>query len=178
LWLGAGLATAVVGAGNTAGPPPGYTGGFGEPTCRTCHAGPPLNEPGGALVVDGLDDGELEPGTTRRVTLTLTGDGMGRAGFEAAFRLSDGEPGAPAGTLRSLDERTRVIRDPSSGVEYVQQTETGSALVNGAGRWEFEWTAPDRPAAVALHVAANSADGDDSPLGDLVYTAELRLHVH
>lgn len=178
LWLAAGLAAAVVGAGNTAGPPPGYTGGFGEPTCESCHAGLPLNEPGGALVVGGLDDGELEPGATRRVTLTLTGDGMGRAGFQAAFRLDEGEPGAPAGTLRPIDERTRVIRDASSGVEYVQQSETGSALVNGAGRWEFEWTAPDRPASVALHVAANSADGDDSPLGDLIYTAELRLRVH
>jgi hypothetical protein len=176
LWLAAGLATAVAGAGNTEGPPPGYTGGFGEPTCRNCHADLPLNAPGGSLAVGGLD-GELAAGEARRVTLTLNGEGMERAGFQAAFRLAEGEPGAPAGRLRALDERTRVVRESSSGVEYVQQTETGSELVNGEGRWEFEWAAPESAATVALHVSANSANGDDSPLGDLVYTQGLRVRV-
>jgi hypothetical protein len=36
---------------------------------------------------------------------------------------------------------------------------------------------PGAPAVVALHVAANSANGDDSPLGDLICSEELRLRV-
>ncbi len=111
------------------------------------------------------------------MTLTLSGDGMGAAGFQAAFRLAEGLPGAPAGRVRSLDERTRVIREASSGVEYVEHSKPGSALLGGTGRWEFEWTAPTAPTVVVLHVAANSANGDDSPLGDLIYTRELRLRV-
>lgn len=176
LCLGAYFAVAVAGAGNTAGPPPGHTGGFGEPSCRDCHDDLPLNEPGGALAVGGLD-GELKAGAMRRVTLTLSGDGMGAAGFQAAFRLAEGQPGAPAGRLQSLDERTRVIRETSSGVEYIQHSERGSALREGVGRWEFDWTAPAAPTVVVMNVAANSANGDDSPLGDLIYTRELRLRV-
>src|SRR5690606_8758969 len=37
-------------------PPPAHTGGFGEPTCQQCHFDAPLNDPGGALYVEGLPE--------------------------------------------------------------------------------------------------------------------------
>ena len=40
--------------------------------------------------------------------------------------------------------------------------------------WSFVWIAPNARDVVMMHVAANSANGDNSPLGDLIYTAEAR----
>ena len=45
------------------GPPIAHTGGFGEPTCRVCHQGQPLNAAGGTLRVEGLP-GRYEAGRT------------------------------------------------------------------------------------------------------------------
>lgn len=157
------------------GPPPGHTGGFGEPTCQTCHFGLELNDPRAALEIAGIEEG-YEPGAAHRVTITVRGEGMGRAGFQAAFRALTGDrPGAAAGRVVALDEHARVIRDPDTGLAYVQHTEVGTELVDGVGQWVIEWVAPEDDVTVALHVAANSANGDDSPLDDLILTTFLEL---
>lgn len=160
---------------HVAGPPPAHTGGFGEPTCRVCHLGLPLNDPRGSLRLEGLD-GSYEPGAPHRVSLTVRGEGMGGAGFQAAFRvLQGGQPGSAAGRVAALDEHARVVADPATGVEYIQHTGAGTGLVNGVGQWVFEWVAPEGGVTVVLHVAANSANGDNSPLDDLILTRSLEL---
>jgi hypothetical protein len=165
----------LVGHPHLVGPPLGHTGGFGEPTCRICHLGLALNDPRGSIEVGGLE-GTFEPGGANRIRVTLRGEGMGRAGFQATFRLGEGsEAGSPAGRVVSLDEYTLVTRDPETGVEYIQHTEAGAALVDGLGRWVFDWIAPEGDEAVVLHITANSANGDDSPLEDLIYQASLEL---
>ncbi len=162
------------------GPPPGHTGGFGEPTCAACHIGAPLNEPGSTLEVLGLEDG-YRPGQRHPVTIRLESFDMRSAGFQASFRFEDGERrGTGAGGIRLLDDRVTVVRGEDGGTadggtEYVQHTRAGSGPTDDVAAWTFEWRAPETETPIVLHVAANSGSGDDSPLDDLVYTLEIVL---
>lgn len=152
------------------GPPLAHTGGFGEPTCHTCHNELELNGEGsGRLGLEGLPE-RYEPGKPYLLTVILASEGMERAGFEASFRFADSPPpGLQAGSLAAVDERADVSHLGLTPVYYVRQTQAGSdggAVVS----WSFTWTAPASGDPVAIHVAANSANGDNSPLGDFVLT--------
>lgn len=162
--------------GYVTGPPPGYTGGFGEPTCRSCHTGLPLNDPGSTLEVSGLE-ASYRPELTYEVTIRLAGDiYTRRAGFQAAFRWADGpDAGASAGTLEAPGSELEIVPDSTGRVEYIGHTEIGSEAPEGIGEWTFRWTAPGTAGPITLHVAANAANGDHSPLDDLVYTASREL---
>ncbi len=153
------------------GPPLGMTGGFGEATCHGCHNELPLNGDG-ELRIEGLPE-QYVPGETYLITLIVTGEGMLKAGFEAAFRFeSTPPPGRQAGSLTALDERTKVAWLGLTPVYYVYQTTAGSPVTGDLASWTFEWTAPESGGAVSVHVAANSANGDDSPLGDFILTTQ------
>lgn len=157
------------------GPLPGFTGGFGEPTCAACHFGAPLNEPGATLELIGLEGG-YRPGQQHPVTVRFESFDMLAAGFQGAFRFEDGDRrGAGAGKIRLLDDRVTVVRGGDGDTEYVQHTRAGSAPISDAIEWTFEWRAPETEAPVVLHIAANSGGGDDSPLDDLVYTASVLI---
>ena len=41
--------------------------------------------------------------------------------------------------------------------------------------WSLEWVAPSGNAPVIFHVSANSGNGDNSPLSDLIYTFEATV---
>ena len=154
------------------GPPEGHTGGFGEPTCQDCHSENELNASGGVLGVEGVP-ATYQPGARYRIAVVLHSDDMGSAGFQAAFRFSDGElRGTQAGRLDPMDTRVVVRKSTPNGIEYVQHTETGSHITQGElAIWHFHWTAPGDRGSVTLHVAANAANGDNSPFGDLIYAA-------
>lgn len=159
------------------GPPTGHTGGFGEPTCHECHSEFDLDL-GGELVLEGLPD-TYEPGATYTVSLILRSSEMAAAGFQAAFRFASGDArGRPAGEVHAMDGRVTVQPDSLTGDPYVQHTVPGGVPASpDETLWTFQWTAPaDASAgAVALHAAANSANGDNSPLGDLIYVASTIL---
>ena len=151
--------------------PAARTGGFGEPTCHECHFELPVNQDG-SLTVEGFP-GRYEPGRTYEVRVTLASEGTERAGFQAAVRRASGPgEGTQAGRLAPVDPRTMV--QDTAGVQYVQHAR-GASWTGGApaASWSFAWTAPDG-GPVVLHAAANSSNGDESPLGDIVYTAEAR----
>ena len=160
------------------GPPPAYTGGFGEPTCRHCHADAPLNEPGGTLTIGGLPD-PYEPGRTYDLAVMLRRAGMLRAGFQLTARFATGErAGKQAGTLAPADQRSKVVRDSATGVLYIEHTFAGTPAAGDSTRCILRWTAPASPRGpVAFHVAANAANDDDSAFGDFIYAraAEVRL---
>lgn len=172
-----GSITRSAGAAHAAGPPPGHTGGFGEPTCQSCHSEYPLDVEG-TLSVEGLPE-RYAPGDTYAVTVVLRSTGMARAGFQGAVRFAEGErSGRQAGTLQALDARLQVVTDSLSGVQYVQHRIGGTDVPDPeVVTWTFAWTAPAAHGPVAIHLAANSANGDDSPFGDLIYTAERRIDV-
>ena len=154
------------------GPPPGHTGGFGEPTCRQCHSDAGLNEPGGDLAITGAP-AAYEPGRTYPLEVVLRRAGMLRAGFQLAARF---ETGAPAGVLAPGDARSIVIWDTVSHVSYIEHNLAGTALVGDVGRWVVRWTAPAKAEGIVIfNTAANAANDDDSPLGDFIYTTALRV---
>jgi hypothetical protein len=151
--------------GNAEAPPPAHTGGFGEPTCHACHGEYALDLEGGSLAVEGLGEG-WTPGEAHVLTVILSSSEMAKAGFELALR---GEDGRQAGRLRALDARAAVTEQ--DGVQYAHHTAPGSMASDArVASWTVEWTAPRTGGVVRLHAAANSANGDDSPFGDLVYT--------
>lgn len=156
---------------HASGPPAGHTGGFGEPTCQQCHTEFDLNALGGRLELEGLPEA-YEPGRSYAVLLTLHSDQMQSAGFQLSARFDDG---APAGKLAPVDARVAVV--DSTGVPYAQHTAGGTVPETPElARWTLEWVAPSG-GRVVFHAAANSANGDSSPFGDLIYTTERRVAV-
>jgi hypothetical protein len=89
-------------------------------------------------------------------------------GFQLTVRSSDGEP---AGKLVPLSDRTRVIEEADQ--VYLQHTKAGlQPQRDGAARWVFRWIAAGVAGPVYLHVAANAANDDISPLGDYIFTLQ------
>ena len=154
-------------------PPLGHTGGFGEPTCLVCHTEFSLNPDGGRLEVSGFPS-RYRAGRSYRLTVAIDAEGMENGGFEATIRFATGaQRGAQAGVVRPLDER--VIVTDSLGVAYLHHSPDGLRTVDPDRiAWSFEWDAPVGPDAVELHVSANSANGDNSPLGDWIFALERR----
>jgi hypothetical protein len=155
------------------GPPAAHTGGFGEPTCAACHFDVAQPDPNGSLRVSGLPT-EISPGTRYLLDVELRRPGMRAGGFQLSARFAEGEAkGRQAGSLRPVDDRVSFTEH--RGVQYVQQTSVGTDAAGGAARWRVEWTAPSRiEGPISFDAAGNAADGDESQLGDHVYTASER----
>jgi len=150
--------------------PLAHSGGFGEPTCLTCHLEFPLNPEGATLALRGLPE-RFEPGQTYRLRVELAGEGMALGGFQAAARIADG---SQAGVLQPVDARVKVT--DTLGVQYARHSSQGVAVTApDFVAWDLAWVAPAEGAEVLFHVAANSANGDDSPLGDWVLAIQERL---
>ena len=183
LWLigvtgAAGTAVALLGGppahASASGPVPS-TGGFGEETCRQCHWENPLNDPAGALTVEGVP-ARYTPGEDYPITVSVRRPGLIRAGFQLSAREEgiNMNAGSDAGVLASTNGMAEGVTAGPRGVTYMQHTAAGAAAVTGdTARWTFTWTAPDGEVPVAFHVAANASNGDDSPLGDWIYTAAV-----
>lgn len=149
-------------------PPPGHTGGFGEPTCQACHTDAAANSGPGALTISGVPRC-AEPGAEYELTVELRHDRMRVAGFQVSARSADG---AQAGTFApAAGEETRVGTTTDAGVQYAHHLYDGTDLADaGAARWSVTWKAGDAGPAT-FHAAAVAGDSDLSPLGDDVFTA-------
>lgn len=163
------------------GPPAAHTGGFGEPTCATCHFqdGAATIDEGAALGIDAPD--RYEPGATYDVRITLTDPDAEAAGFQLAVRFADGSAaGSQAGSLAGGDSTVRILTG-EAGVEYASQTEIGTRLREpGHALWIVRWTAPAgaEGGTVVFHAAGNAANDDDSEFGDRIHLAERRTRSH
>jgi hypothetical protein len=158
-------------------PPVAHTGGFGEPTCRACHAdGAPLGAPDGTFALAGLP-ARYEPGRTYEIEVALDRPGMERAGFELAVRHAPHTPTAAlqAGSLTAVDTaRVALTRDTMTGVVYAHHVRAGTAVApGGRTRWVVRWTAPPGGEAAVIHAAAVAANDDNSSFGDEVYARAL-----
>jgi hypothetical protein len=154
-------------------PPPAHTGGFGEQNCSACHFDNPVNDGVGEVRVIGFPK-RYEPGRTYRVVMEVRRPGLAAGGFQAAVRYAPGtaDEGRQAGELRARDGHVAVL--PADSVGYVQHTADQPAVRDGAMRWEFDWTAPERAGAgVVIHAAGNAANRDNSEFGDYIYLAEV-----
>lgn len=155
---------------------PARTGGFGEMTCQQCHWENPLDEPAGRLTITGIPQ-SYTPGEQYSITVTLVRPGLARAGFQLSAR-EDGinmNAGSDAGVLSADDPAVERVYDQRTRVTFVQHSPSGTIPgADAAATWTFTWTAPEQDQPVVFHAAANAANGDDSPLGDYIYTATTR----
>lgn len=166
------LVPVVVGAAYLDGPPPGRTGGFGEPTCRECHFDGPDESPSVSLRLEGVPE-RWEPGAGYTLRVVLAKPGLAAGGFQLAARWAAGPARAgQAGAFAPTSERVAVV--DSGGVLYAQHAPGGTTLsATDTIRWTVEWIAPARGSSrVVFHAAANAANGDDSELGDTIVTIE------
>jgi hypothetical protein len=154
------------------GAPPGFSGGFGEDSCRACHFEAELNQAPGSVAIRGVPV-RWQPGRTYALVVELERPELTLAGFQLTARFEDGSqagglvPGPEDGAGVTISTKS------DTGVQYAHQTGGGAvAFRRGMARWTVHWAAPSPdPRAVLFHVAANAADGDDSAGGDFVYTA-------
>jgi hypothetical protein len=152
------------------GPVPGRTGGFGEMTCHECHWDNPLDEPSGRLTLSGAPS-SYTPGSRYLITVDLSHPALVRGGFQLSARFERGPAsGGNAGSLRGTDELTAPAPDEDGRIVYIQHTRAAVAAGSRV-RWVVEWTAPEAGDPVIFHAAANASNGDDSALGDFIYTA-------
>ena len=162
----------------TEGPPPAHTGGFGEPTCSQCHFDQPVDDSAGTLSILGVS-AAVSPGERHRLTIVLARPGIGAGGFQLSARWAGGSrAGEQAGRMRALNERVRVVEESGRAIQYAQHTAPGSRLAKTDSiAWTVEWIAPGGGGDVVFHVAANAANGDDSELGDYIYTRRTDIRV-
>lgn len=183
-------------AGNSDGPLAGFTGGFGEPTCRSCHFDSPAEPEAGELVLEGVPE-TYEPGAEYPLTVVLRDPRLERAGFQLAARFAGqgaggrpdrGGAGRQAGRLLVPSPRTgsgtgsgegarlEVVEHGDPPVLYARQLLAGTSATAARGAsWSLRWAAPEEAAGpVVFHAAANAANYDDSEFGDVVHTATAR----
>jgi hypothetical protein len=158
-------------------PPLAHTGGFGEPTCLTCHMDGELNETGGTLVIEGLP-ARYAAGRRYVLTVAVSHPELRAAGFELSARYESGPDSArQAGALAVSDDRAKVSTEETTRVQYAHHLRSGTTpLPAGSGRWTIAWIAPATPSGpVVFHVAANAANDNDSPMGDYIYARSFTV---
>ena len=82
---------------NSGGPPPGRTGGFGEPNCTQCHVGTVNSGPGSVTIAvpEFYTSGDTFP-----IRVTVSDPDQRRWGFEISARIQSGpQAGRQAGNL-------------------------------------------------------------------------------
>jgi hypothetical protein len=167
LVLSASLVTAAR-AAYDARPPLAHTGGFGEKTCRECHFDGPTSSPA-AVSLGGVPE-RYRRGAVYRLEVVIRDSSAKVGGFQLAARVAAGpHAGTQAGTLCASDARVAVDADSASGVQYASHA--GAAPADSL-QWQLAWRAPrEDVGSVIFHVAANSANDDDSALGDMILIA-------
>lgn len=165
------LGSAASGRAERERPAPAHTGGFGEPLCTACHLQAPPNVGTGTLTVEGLP-AVYTPGASYALTITVAQDGLRAGGFQMSARFEDG---TQAGALSAAtSDADRVDVTSRSDVQYIHHVYGGTqAAAPDTARWHAVWTAPTS-GAVVFHAAANAADDDESPLGDMIYATSAR----
>jgi hypothetical protein len=157
------------------GPLPNVTGGFGEPSCHSCHLDNPVNAPGGRLAMIGVPP-RFQAGRPYTISVELSRNSLRRGGFELSARFATGKlHGRQAGAWRLLDNRVQVQASNDARLFFAQHTMIGTiAAERGTLKWTIEWTAPQpATASVRFNLAGNASNDDASPLGDYIYLAEL-----
>ena len=145
-------------------PPLAHTGGFGEPSCRECHFDGPIQPPEKLSL--GVPE-RYQPGAAYELEVSIRDTTARVGGFQLAARVAEGpHAGTQAGTLCSLDAGVDVVADTVTGVQYASHALARSA---DSLQWTVRWQAPTEDVGpVIFHVAANSANDDDSMLGDVI----------
>src|SRR5690606_4664138 len=88
-------------------PPPGFSGGFGEPSCHACHFLHEPNEVPGSVTIRGVPE-RYVVGESYPLTIIVTRPGIAAAGFELTARHSDDGTQAGSFTFDSSEARIAI----------------------------------------------------------------------
>lgn len=150
--------------------PGGFTGGFGEETCHTCHFDYPMNPRDGSLAIKGLPE-QYMPNRKYAIVVSVSRKNLGQAGFQLSSRFEDG---GQAGSLKPDSDRIAFTK-ASNDIEYLQHSLSGSKVNNQPfAEWNITWIAPDS-GKVIINIAANAANGDASAFGDYIYIRQIEI---
>ena len=148
------------------GPEPEYTGGQGYDDCSSCHFAGPAKTPASGIQLSGLAE-QIIPGEFYQLSLEVTDPEQQVGGFQLAIR--DLSSGHSVGQLQA-GEGQQVIEH--AGVTFLSHNQPQIAQQKRDAQrttWQFGWQA-QAAAELEVSVAVVAADGDDSSLGDNVYT--------
>jgi hypothetical protein len=154
-------------------PPQTYTGALGY-NCINCHAGNPLNNTGGSVVVSGLPTGSYTAGTQYNFSLTITHGTADRTrwGFSMAARNS---AGVPVGTFSTVDPDPNVNHAAVNGDDFSHYAAQFTAAQSSYTFSGLRWTAPavsgPNDLNITFYYVGNAADGTGNTLNDYIYTS-------
>ena len=149
-----------------------------------CHSG---SSGSGSVKVTFPNGLTYAPGVSQNLIVTVADPSQRRWGFQLTARQSSStstqagtfSPGADGFTQTIC--ATSVTIQPtacsSSTVEYIEHTLAGTRNgTTGSATFQFTWTPPSTNGGnVNVYVAANAANGDGTPFGDHIYTANYTL---
>ncbi len=153
-------------------PLPGYSGGFGEPTCLYCHFDAPVNALEGSLSILGIPM-EYVHDSTYIFTIDLTHPELKRGGFQLAVRYATGNlSGKQSGFMEPIDERVAI--DTEYDIQYARHTVEGTVPSSPeTSQWIIEWQSPFAGSdPVVFHLVGNASNDDNSEFGDFLYQTE------
>lgn len=143
---------------------PWPNGHVSNSACASCHFDHPPQEDGDALKVEGIDK-LVRAGVDYHLTIRFVPETGKFAGYQAIFERAGESVGV---TFATDGQETQ-----GSSVRSIVPTD----LVEDGASWTLQWTAPDTPGPVVLHLSANAANDDGSPLGDRIHYRMLEFQV-
>lgn len=170
------------------GPDAGYAGVPGETICSHCHIG---SFGSGSVTVNFPGGYTYTPGAKQHLVVTISDPVQRRWGFELTVRQANNSAVQAGSFIPGPEGYTQLVCTqpgfqtqafgsscPSSmPLQYIEQTLTGTQpgprrLVS----FEFDWTPPDTDVGnVVVYVAGNAANGDNSVMGDHIYSQRYTL---
>jgi len=173
--------TAVAGA-FPFGPPSGFTIAPGDKpgvACTQCHTGTPLNGGGGNVHITFSNGLTYNPGQTQTLSVVIIDAVAATYGFEMSARSDIAPATQQAGTFVPGTNQKVVCSDNQirpaagcggNGLEWIEHTQP-----NFTNLFQVQWTAPAAGGNVHIYVSANATNGDNTRLGDHIYTADYVL---
>jgi uncharacterized protein (TIGR03437 family) len=148
-------------------------------SCTQCHAGVP-NSGGGNIRIAFPNGLSYTPGQAQTLTVTVSDATAAVYGFELTARMDNAPSTAQAGAFTAGTGQRIVCSDNQvqpaggcggSGIQWIEHSTPSLS-----GIFTVQWTPPSAGAGnVHFFVSGNAANGDNTPRGDHIYSAEYVL---